>query len=659
VTNSCGTTTVSKSLTINGVPGAPGVSVVNNCNGTSTLTALGLSTEPGTTILWNTGASTNPITVSGAGTYSVTQNVGGCTSPAGYGTVVVRIAPVINCPANITVSSERSSCGANVRFSATASGTPTPAVTYSISSGAISSPYTFPVGATLVTATAINNCGSSSCTFTVTVNDNTAPHVNCPVNNKTNRNTNSGCTYIVAGNEFNATATDNCAVTSLTYTLTGATTRSGSSLAGIAFNKGTTTVTWTAKDAAGNTDVCSFDVKVEDKQNPVVTCPVSNNNTTRNANAGVCTYKVVGTEFNATASDNCSSTTIKYALTGTTSGTGTSLANVVLNGGVTHVTWTATDASGNTASCIFDVTVKDIQAPVISCKANATKNTNTGCAYKVSGTEFNPTATDNCGTPTLTYSLSGATSGSGSSLAGVAFNKGTTTVTWTAKDAANNTTTCSFDVTVADNQAPAITCPGNISTCKTANGQYTIPLPIISDNCGIASVSYEIKGATKRGSTGNDASGAFSIGTSTITWTVTDASGNKSTCTTTVVISNTACTVREYVTDQNTGSGKEQNNTTTTAPTNNNGKVQLLSPESFKVVVYPNPSATDFRIQVQSNSDELINIRVVDALGRVIATITGVQKTSLVTLGGNYRGGSYFAEVVQGANHKTVKLIKL
>ncbi len=46
-------------------------------------------------------------------------------------------------------------------------------------------------------------------------------------------------------------------------------------------------------------------------------------------------------------------------------------------------------------------------------------------------------------------------------------------------------------------------------------------------------------------------------------------------------------------------------------------------------------------------------------MGRVMATITGVQKGSLVTLGGNYRGGSYFAEVVQGANHKTVKLIKL
>jgi hypothetical protein len=83
------------------------------------------------------------------------------------------------------------------------------------------------------------------------------------------------------------------------------------------------------------------------------------------------------------------------------------------------------------------------------------------------------------------------------------------------------------------------------------------------------------------------------------------------------------------------------------------------NPESFKVTVAPNPSTTDFKIKVESNSNELINIRIIDAMGRVMGTITGVQKGSMVTLGGNYRGGSYFAEVVQGANHKTVKLIKL
>jgi len=90
-----------------------------------------------------------------------------------------------------------------------------------------------------------------------------------------------------------------------------------------------------------------------------------------------------------------------------------------------------------------------------------------------------------------------------------------------------------------------------------------------------------------------------------------------------------------------------------------NDKNTLLNPESFKVIVAPNPSTTYFKIRVQSNSNEMISIKVFDALGRVVAIITGAQKNQDVTLGENYRGGSYFAEVVQGVNHKTVKLIKL
>ena len=56
------------------------------------------------------------------------------------------------------------------------------------------------------------------------------------------------CTYTVVGAEFNATATDNCAVTSLTYALSGVTSGTGTTLAGVLFNKGITTVTWSATE---------------------------------------------------------------------------------------------------------------------------------------------------------------------------------------------------------------------------------------------------------------------------------------------------------------------------------------------------------------------------------------------------------------------------
>jgi hypothetical protein len=90
----------------------------------------------------------------------------------------------------------------------------------------------------------------------------------------------------------------------------------------------------------------------------------------------------------------------------------------------------------------------------------------------------------------------------------------------------------------------------------------------------------------------------------------------------------------------------------------NYSKLGILA-EAFKVTVAPNPTTTDFRMKVETSSNTPIGIRLFDATGRVLATITGVQNNQTVTFGGNYIAGSYFAEVIQGNNHKTVKLIKL
>jgi hypothetical protein len=57
------------------VPGAPSVTVLDSC-GTSLLTTTTLGT-----VLWSTNETSNSIYV-GAGTYTVTQTVGGCVSPS-------------------------------------------------------------------------------------------------------------------------------------------------------------------------------------------------------------------------------------------------------------------------------------------------------------------------------------------------------------------------------------------------------------------------------------------------------------------------------------------------------------------------------------------------------------------------------------------------
>jgi hypothetical protein len=117
--------------------------------------------------------------------------------------------------------------------------------------------------------------------------------------------------------------------------------------------------------------------------------------------------------------------------------------------GTSTVTYRATDASGNTADCSFTVTVTqnaDTEDPVISnCPENITVSNDAGsCGAIVNWTP--PTATDNSGSVNLTSNFE----------PGSFFPVGTTTVTYTATDAAGNTATCSFEVTVSDNEKPVI-----------------------------------------------------------------------------------------------------------------------------------------------------------------------------------------------------------
>ncbi|MBK9453128.1 MAG: HYR domain-containing protein, partial [Bacteroidetes bacterium] len=102
---------------------------------------------------------------------------------------------------------------------------------------------------------------------------------------------------------------------------------------------------------------------------------------------------------------------------------------------------------------------------------------------------------------------------------GATFSSGTTTNTFTVTDASGTTTTCSFTVTVVDNQAPAITCPANISVNATS-GQctaiVTYTAPVGTDNC---------PGATTTQTAGLASGATFPVGVTTNTFRVTDASG--------------------------------------------------------------------------------------------------------------------------------------
>ena len=90
---------VATATPVNSTIPAPVVSVTNNC-GNSVLTASGYTGS----LLWNTNETTESIIANAAGTYSVTQTIGGCAGVAGSGTAAPKTNPVLSSPLTANAS---------------------------------------------------------------------------------------------------------------------------------------------------------------------------------------------------------------------------------------------------------------------------------------------------------------------------------------------------------------------------------------------------------------------------------------------------------------------------------------------------------------------------------------------------------------------------
>ena len=184
--------------------------------------------------------------------------------------------------------------------------------------------------------------------------------------------------------------------------------------------------------------------------------------------------------------------------------------------GTTTVNASATDNAGNPASGSFTVTVQDTTAPVVAAHTNvgpieATSATGAVVNYAA------VSADDAVGVTWLTYSQN----------SGTTFPIGTTTVTMTAKDVANNTGTGTFTVTVGDTTAPFVTPPQNVTVEATsaAGAVVDYPAATASDAVGVASLAYSQASGT-----------SFPFGTTTVTATAKDTANNTDTATFSVTV---------------------------------------------------------------------------------------------------------------------------
>lgn len=170
--------------------------------------------------------------------------------------------PVAVCPGDIVLDNEVGQCGRTAMFTIDATDN-CPGVTVVADHASGSQ---FDVGVTTVTVTATDGAGNQDvCTFTVTVNDVEDPVAICP-GNITVPNDPGETGAIV---DFSIDATDNCPGVTVVSDIAS----------GSFFPLGTTTVTVTATDNAGNQDFCTFDVTVNQTNNPPVALDTTVNTT--------------------------------------------------------------------------------------------------------------------------------------------------------------------------------------------------------------------------------------------------------------------------------------------------------------------------------------------------------------------------------------------
>jgi len=258
--------------------------------------------------------------------------------------------------------------------------------------------------------------------------------------------------------------TDNCP---------GETTAQTSGLAsGSAFPIGSTDNVFEVTDAEGAVSSCVFTVTVSDDEPPLITCPadVGIKNDQGQCSAAFVCDAPIGT-------DNCPGA-INAQTGGLTSGSSFPVADVP-----TVNVFEVADAAGGKASCSFEVTVIDAESPAITCPADVEITNDPGQCSADFVCE-SPVGTDNCPGAT-TEQKEGLPSGSAFPV------DGPTTNVFQVTDAVGSADTCSFLVTVIDNEAPVATCEpgnnpaGNEPQAKNQDGFFVLGG---GDNCGVASI---------------------------------------------------------------------------------------------------------------------------------------------------------------------------
>ena len=355
------------------------------------------------------------------------------------------------------------------------------------------------LGARTVYLYATDAAGNSdTCSSTVTVIDSTSPNV---FGNNLTVYLDANGGIRIDSSDINTTSNDNCGIST------------------IALSKDTfscadapiATVTMTVTDSSGNSSSADFNVFIVDTISPVAMCKDTTVYLDASGNVTIDTSYT-----NNGSSDNCSVilTLSKSSFTCTDTGAHT-------------ITMTATDGNGNTSTCTSTVTVLDTLAPVAVCKVAPVVFLDSTGNLVIDSSVINNGSSDNC---SFTVTLSASTF--------TCADIGDTLISIYVTDASGNSDTCTTTLTISDNIAPIAICK-DTTVYLDANGGFRIDSSYIengsSDNCSIETITLSIDTFSCVDAAVN--------GIVNVTMTVTDSSGNASTCTATVTVLDTIAPV--------------------------------------------------------------------------------------------------------------------
>lgn len=462
--------------------------VTDNCDGNPLIVQSPLSG----TVLSGAG-TTQGVTFSAT---DVDNNNSTCTLTL---TLVDQSAPVITCPANQTLVVD-SVCEAVIpdyvaQTSASDNCTALPTISQAPLGDTIQAPAVVTI--TMMAGDASSN--TSTCTFTVTAQDTTRPQLACPTNPVLPLGAN--CTAVFPDYRTQTVTSDNCTTTPIVVQNPppGSTPTS----------PGLQTVSISVTDAFNNVDSCVFNVAIQDTTAPSINCPnpltlILDNN---------CQTTMTDYLPSISVSDNCNSNPTVTQVPAPNS--------TVFGGGTLPVKFTVDDGNGNLDSCTIIVTIFDLVAPQITCPPGTTLVADANCSGIIPDFTTGATVVDNCSNQIAINQIPVA----GTTIAG---GGSTASVVLSAIDSTGNQDTCSVSVLLLDVTAPVLTgCPSNITITPTTldcNPAVQWTPPLATDACGAT-----LSGTSQPGDN-------FPIGTTGVSYTATDSSGNTDFCAFTVTV---------------------------------------------------------------------------------------------------------------------------